>query len=59
METHFRKKTMVYLNAYGFPFQGYGFTSHGFFWQNLKSCLQPKNFENFIFFLNYMFRDQL
>jgi hypothetical protein len=41
---------MVYINRYGFPFKGYGFPLqdygfplHGNFWQNLKSCFQPKN----------------
>ena len=31
------------LKVYGFPLQGYGFPLHGNFWQNLKSCFQPKN----------------
>ena len=42
METHFREK-MVSINGYGFPLKGYGFPLHGNFWQNLKSCFQPKN----------------
>ena len=52
------------LNGNGFPLNGNGFPLNGNFWQNLKICFQPKNrknkFENFrVFFLNYMFRDQL
>ena len=35
------------LNGYGFPLNGNGFPLHGNFGQNLKSCFQPKNFENF------------
>ena len=49
METHFREK-MVSINGYEFPLKGHGdplqgdgFPLHGNFWQNLKSCFQPKN----------------
>jgi hypothetical protein len=42
----FAKKWFPF-NGYGFPLNGNGFPLHGNFGQNLKSCLQPKNFEFF------------
>jgi hypothetical protein len=51
---HLRKPTfakkMVSINGNGFPLKGHeflsqggGFPLQGNFWQNMKSCFQPKN----------------